>query len=163
MPAESIYYAGDYEGVLHTLLEKYKYEYQRDAAKSIAVLMESAYYGPLDNAVICPVPSAPARVRERGFDHTKLLAEEISNLLELKSVNVLGRTTNKRQVGSTRDARLKQMKNEYTINKPQLIKDKNVIIIDDVLTTGSSIRAAAKLLKKSGAKSVRALIFAKQV
>lgn len=151
-----------YEGIYEQLIKSLKFDAKRQAARPIAGLMAEML--PVDgDSVLCPLPTAPARIRARGFDHTKLITKYLSDYSGLQRKEYLSRKSNTRQLGSTRSQRLKQMENEFFVKSGQQIADKNILLVDDVVTTGASLSAAAKELKRAGAKRVTAIVFAQKI
>ena len=155
-----VYVAVPYSGLGERLVHELKYEMKRDAGEAIALQLKGIIGSSLENknAVLCPVPTAPKRVRERGFDHSVIIAKELSRLLHVQAVRALKRVTNSRQVGATRAERMKQMEYAFSVSKKH-IQDKDVYLIDDVFTTGATLIAASKVLREAGARSVSAIVF----
>lgn len=150
------------DGLEERLLHSYKFDLQRQGCTPISKLMSQMLIVS-DFDVLTWVPTAPARIRMRGFDHARLLAEQLSrNQGKLRAKPLLLRQTNVRQLGSTRQERIRQMEGEFVPMNANL-KGKRVLIIDDVMTTGASLAAAAKALKKMGAKEVHGLVYAQKL
>jgi ComF family protein len=152
-----------YEGVAAQLIKSLKFETKRQASEPIAHMMVDMLPAGFDEYLVCPLPTASARVRERGFDHAKLIARNFSMQTGLQRAHILGRRTNIRQLGATRSQRLIQMADEFFVQEPSKVSGRSILLIDDVVTTGASISAAAKVLKKAGAKRVVALVFAQKL
>lgn len=110
--------------------------------------------------IVLHAPTAPKRVRQRGFDHAKIMAKHFAKQRQLAFCDVLLRSGHKRQVGATRKERITQTRGAYRVTHKNAIKGKDVLLIDDVLTTGATLSEIAKVLKKAGAKSVSAAVFA---
>ena len=162
LKVDNVYVATSYEGIYERLIRALKYDVKRQAASPVANLMNEAIDSELDG-VLCPVPTAPARIRERGFDHTKLISQYLSKYSGIHQTQLLGRKTNVRQVGSSKTERIEHMENEFYAKSPESIKGKNIILVDDVITTGASLSGAANKLINAGAKSVRAIVFAQKI
>jgi ComF family protein len=113
----------------------------------------------IDVDVVVPVPTAPVRVRQRGFDHTALLAKEFARCRSLPYSVPLRRVGKTRQVGTNRKLRQEQLKNAYTLTNIEAIKNKKVLVIDDVTTTGATLSEVARVLRRNGAKLVDGLVF----
>lgn len=113
--------------------------------------------------LIVPVPTATARVRERGFAHSELLAKIIAAELKTEYLQTLCRLDQTRQLGARREDRLIQLSNSFAVRHPRRVLNRKILLIDDVLTTGGTLIAASKTLKAAGAKQVDALIFAKRL
>lgn len=165
-----VWVATDYIGLATALVKAYKFGHSRFAASELADSMLSTiklfnYSEELDklNYLITPVPTATSRVRERSFDHADLLAATVAKHLNLDHFRVLGRLDQHRQVGSKRSLRLKQSQASYAALRPDKIKGRNILIIDDVITTGATLKAVTKVLRQAGAKRVDALVFAKSI
>jgi ComF family protein len=166
----SIWVSTDYNGVAKELVQKYKFRHQRFAASSLADLMAETFWSLNSIAeitstsyLVVPVPTASSRVRQRGFDHAALLAEHIAKKLNLPWSNVLGRFGQSRQVGTKRDERLKQAEGNYFARKPEIISGRNILLVDDVITTGATIYATSRILRQAGASHVDAIVFAKRM
>lgn len=122
--------------------------------------------GPVPAAMdylVVPVPTATARIRERGFDHTDLLAKRVAMISGLREIKALRRLDQTRQLGSKREDRLTQLTGSFAVKNPLGIHGRKILLIDDVITTGGTLIAAAKALRAAGAKSVDALVFAKRL
>lgn len=136
-----------------------KFKSKRHSATPIArCMVDTLPYYP-STTIVVNVPTSPSRVRQRGFDHTQQLAKQVARQKKLTYQNVLAKTDNTRQVGSTKKQREEQAKHAYRIKKHTFSK-KNILLIDDVVTTGATISELTKLLKKAGAKSVDVAAFA---
>ena len=113
--------------------------------------------------LVVPIPTATKRVRERGFDHSALLAKKIAQELRLEYRSVLARLGQTRQVGAKRSDRLKQMDSKFRVKRSASVLGRKILLIDDVVTTGSTLNAVSKTLRDAGATRVDALIFAKRL
>jgi len=106
---------------------------------------------------IVPVPLHPARQRERGFNQAGLLADWISAHLSVRSRPVLERihfTTT--QTAFDRTERIQNLRGAFRLRKKADVRKWRVLLIDDVLTTGSTLSECARTLKQAGAQSVYA-------
>jgi ComF family protein len=160
-PLKRVYVSTTYNENIKRLIHKMKLASAREATSVIAkCLDELAPY--FDNLIVCYVPTAPAHVRLRGFNHTRLIAKEFAQIRGYKTLELLSRTDSAKQVGRTRQERLSQLKGVFAIEEKPKPKQ-TVLLIDDVTTTGATINEAAKTLKKSGIKNVEALIFAQTI
>lgn len=114
----------------------------------------------LSDAIIVPVPTATRRVRQRGYDQAKLLASELSRLTGLANHDCLARQGQSHQHGLSRHQRLGRLAGSFRVVKPQLVEGRNVILVDDVVTTGATLEAAAEALTACGAAWIAATAFA---
>ncbi|MFQ5646949.1 MAG: phosphoribosyltransferase family protein [bacterium] len=102
---------------------------------------------------IIPVPLHPARLRERGFNQSVILARAISRRFDLPLLsNLVKKTGNVHsQVGLSRSERKRMIKGSFAVAKGESVKNGRFLVVDDVLTTGATSSEICKVLKKSGA------------
>ena len=107
--------------------------------------------------VIVPVPLHPTRQRERGFNQASLLAELLSAQSSIPAKPVLERTRyTTTQTALDRAERMENLHNAFRLRKNADVRGLRVLLIDDVLTTGSTLSECARVLKRAGAISVHA-------
>ncbi|WP_172971102.1 ComF family protein [Bacillus sp. THAF10] len=129
------------------------FKYRGDAAlaeifeKSLCEVYQKYYKK--DFPVVVPVPLATDRLYTRGFNQALLLAE----LLNMKTEEVLGRTESTKQSKKGRYERLHQ-ENPFFVTKSV---EKNILLVDDLYTTGTTLRLAAEVLREAGAERVASL------
>jgi ComF family protein len=160
---------GPRHGALEQLCDDYKFQSERGLAWVLALWLAAAL--PVDELrqagfVLCPVPTAPAHKRERGFDHTKLLAQHLSKITKLPMNSLLWRTNNITQHElPTAAARRQAVKNAFALDKKSLKKPipPKILLIDDIRTTGATLAACEKALRAAGAKEVRQAVVCYQV
>lgn len=116
--------------------------------------------------LIVPVPLSKKRFLERGFNQAAVLARIVAKasgiaLDEHSLVRVVH--TPMHRVAMDKKARDLTVKNAFAITRPNIINGKNILLIDDVLTSGSTVSHCAKVLKKNGAGSVNVLTLARAV
>ncbi len=117
--------------------------------------------------IIIPIPLHKLKERKRGFNQTNLLAKEIIKYFPLKYNNqILIRIKNNLPQAQikNRQERFKNSKDIFDINKNylKLIENKNIILLDDVYTTGATLHSAANILKQNKANKIVALCLAKE-
>lgn len=161
-PLKQVWIATNYEGTAQMLVKRYKFDRARSAVEILAESMDNSLPLLPRDTLVVPVPTATTRIRLRGYDHAALLARSISKRRGLHWERLVTRLSQSRQVGATRKQRQEQLKNAFLVTKPELIKDQNILIIDDVTTTGATLEAMAKVLKQAGAKTINALVFAQR-
>jgi ComF family protein len=152
------------------LLRIYKFGHQRAAAEPIAQLMVNtamSFNDPAQlrkkNYLVVPVSTATSRIRERSFGHSELLARKISLKLQADQANVLRRFGQARQLGAKRQDRLLQLDGSFAVRSSGKVSGRNILLIDDVVTTGGTLLAVTKVLRAAGARQVDALLFAKRL
>lgn len=113
--------------------------------------------------IIIPVPLHRRRERHRGFNQARLLADYLANSLDLKVVAdlLIRKKFTYPQMKLDRADRQKNIKNAFGVNFP--IIGKKVILVDDVMTSGSTLEECAKILKQNGAKEVWGAVVARGV
>jgi ComF family protein len=106
---------------------------------------------------IVPVPLHPARKRERGFNQAELLARALSRATSIRLRSALQRTRyTTTQTQFDRAERMENLKGAFRLRRGSNVQDLRVLLVDDVLTTGSTLSECASVLKKGGALSVHA-------
>ena len=117
--------------------------------------------GSNDYDVVLAVPSATSRTRRRGYESAGLIAKRCAKQLKIPYANVLGRHGQHTQLGASRKQRLQQLQKDYYVLNERRVLGKKVLLIDDVATTGATLRACSKVLNDAGAKRVEAAVFAR--
>jgi ComF family protein len=159
-----VFVVGERTKTLKRLVGNYKYFSRRESAGAMAGLLSDTLPDELPkNLVIVPLPTIPGHVRERGFDHMKLVARQLSRLRGLScDLGLLCRTDNVSQHSASSRQRQKQAAQAFRINSHRPISAR-ILLIDDIYTTGATTIMAAKLLKKHGAKEIWLGIVARQI
>lgn len=115
-----------------------------------------------DNLVVVPIPLHINKFKKRGFNQSELLARAISRRFNLEGGLALSRIRETQtQVGLSRGDRQKNLDGAIICSDPELIIGRNILLIDDVVTTGSTINECAKVLKSAGAKKIYAVAVAR--
>jgi ComF family protein len=117
-----------------------------------------------DATRIIPVPLSEKRFKERGFNQASVLAEVLAKKTNLKiDESSLVRTihTEKHRAGMDRKARGESVKNVFAVSRPRLVCGENILLVDDVLTSGATVSNCAEVLKKSGAVKIYVLTLAR--
>ena len=150
--ARSVYV---YEGVVLESIHRFKYSGKVILAGPLGHLLAGAARGlPARPDVVVPVPLHPGRLRSRGFNQSLLLARRVSGLIGVRLDYLsLKRTRPTRpQVNLNSRERRENVKGAFEVKKPDAFKGKKVLLVDDVLTTGSTVRECARVAKGSGAE-----------
>lgn len=115
--------------------------------------------------ILVPVPVHASRLRERKFNQSALLCRELSKLTQIPTDYTILQKCKKTkpQIECSGVARTRNVKNAFCVSDSERLKNKRIVLIDDVMTTGSTLRECAKVLLKSGAKSVDALTVARVI
>ncbi len=150
---------GHYDTVLRQLIHHFKYQKQLGVLSDINGLLEkyfSEYKKEYMNFTVSPIPLHFNKMRERGFDQAFLLARQVAGVLgaPLESALLRRITATSAQATKTKTERAQNIKGAFEINRPERVAGKNVLLVDDVFTTGATANEAAKILKKAGADKV---------
>lgn len=109
---------------------------------------------------VVPVPPRPGKIKKKGWDQIDELCFYLKNIYGVKVYKVLERLSKKQQKKLSRDERLQLIKKGYVLKNNKKIKSflqnipEKIVLIDDVMTTGSTIEACAEALKTAGVKTV---------
>lgn len=145
---------------LKKLLETYKFSAAKETSGVCAELLDAQLPVLPPDCVIIPVPTASAHRRVRGFGHMELVARRLAKRRELPSLLVLQRTDNETQHFKSRKERLQlSAKSFRTATAPP----ETILLVDDIYTTGATLRACAQVLRSHGAKQVFVASIARQV
>lgn len=114
--------------------------------------------------MISCIPLSKKRLHDRGYNQAELLAREISKAVDVKFVPTLKKIKNNTAQSTIRDAKLraKNVVGVYTVTDPEMVKGKYILLVDDVVTTGSTVSECARMLKKAGAKAVYCITLARR-
>jgi len=155
-----------YTGIIKNLIHEFKYAGRDYLGKYFGSLMNtfiSDYNLPIQYLdYIIPVPLHKSRLREREFNQAQILGLRVAEEFDKKIlVDALMRNkATKTQTELTSEERRQNLEDSFLVTKPELIKDTNLLLIDDVLTTAATSNEAAKCLKNAGAKTVILLTLA---
>lgn len=158
-----VWWLSSYKGVFKKLIHAMKFQRRRAYAREFGVMLaDTIPYLPEDTIVVS-IPTASSRIRTRGYDQAALIAQSFARARNLQYLNALIRTSQVDQIGKNRSSRIKQMASATELSTTVLVKGRSILLVDDVLTTGASIEAAAKLLRKNGAKHVDGVVVARHL
>jgi len=154
------------DGVVRELIHRFKYSGHYYLRRLLAEFLLEAIRDeriaskPVDAFV--PVPLHPARRRERGFNQAAALAEVISRQTAIPVLDCIERRSyTKTQTQFDRSERKRNLRNAFALRKNNVVVGKNLVLLDDVLTTGSTLHECALVLREGGVESVRAITVAR--
>lgn len=147
-----------YEDDVRESLLRYKFHGATGYAKAYAPLIADCIREHLDQEydLITWVPLSRKRLRRRGYDQAQLLAEAVATELDTMAVGTLKKIRNtaaQSQTGSA-EKRRANISGAYRVMNPALVADKRVLLIDDIVTTGSTLSECARTLGLAGAERV---------
>lgn len=150
-----------YDDIGKELIRRFKFEGDQEAGRLCARYMAELVAAE-DFDVVTAAPTTPARRRQRGYDQAVLLAREVARRLAVPYAPGLVRVKHVHQIGQGREQRLAQAEGLYVAVNAREFTFKRVLLIDDVTTTGATLRAAADTLLGTGAAEVVCLAFARE-
>jgi ComF family protein len=156
----AVYVAASYQGVVKDAVWKLKFEGAQAAAQDMAAAM-ARLIAPNEGMVIVHAPTATSHIRRRGYDQARLLARALARQTGQPYLPCLVRVGQQRQVGASRKQRFEQLTGAFRVAAGYNVTGQTILLVDDVLTTGATLEAAAVVLKKAGAARVEAVVFAR--
>jgi len=163
---------GIYVGNLRKMTLQLKFHGQEYLGYRLGALLARAWEAlpEPDSAIVAPVPLHPSRRRQRGFNQAELLARGLVRKLRKEgrlggSRLVAGSLRRIRetlpQVGLSVSARRENVSGVFSVGRPEQVRNRTVVLVDDVMTTGATLSACAAVLKRAGASRVLALSLAR--
>lgn len=152
-----------YDGALRRLLHLFKYEQLRPAAGVLgSKLAEAITRREISDSrpvLLVPVPLHRSKRRQRGFNQSELLARMALRHLDRSSFalhagNLRRVRATVSQTGLTRHQRRENVRGAFVVTAPERVRDRCVVVIDDVYTTGTTLNECARVLRAAGAKQV---------
>lgn len=149
-----------YTGIIKKLIHEFKYNGKEYLKKPLGSMMNAfiqEYRLPIEHLdFIVAVPLHKSRQREREFNQAQLLGQQVAGEFKKDLLNdiLIRSKPTKTQTELTQEERRRNVEGSFLVSKPDLIKGANLLLIDDVLTTGATSSQAAKSLKNAGARMV---------
>jgi ComF family protein len=147
--------------VLEKLINAYKFENAIAAHRFLGDLLLARLPDLPANVVIVPVPTINSHIRQRGYDHMRLIAKYVARRRGVRSASLLRRRTTTRQRDASRADRERQATEAYIV-AGRIDPAVPYLIIDDVATTGATLRHAARVLREAGAETIWVAAVARQ-
>lgn len=166
-----LYFALPYQKpLIKKLIQSFKYEpLIKELAETLSSLIINHFQliekSPNDFSqfLLIPIPLDKKRLKWRGFNQAEEIGKGIAKFLNIPILNnVLIKTkTTLPQVELSEQERKENIKGVFFCQKPELIKGKKILLVDDVYTTGSTLEEAAQVLKEAGAKEIIGIVVAR--
>lgn len=155
-----------YEGIIRNKIVEYKFEDKGYLYKMFAKIILSDkktcnFIKKYD--VIIPVPISKKRKKKRGYNQSELVANELAQKLnqDIWTDIIIKKKDNKPQSELNKLERIKNVEDIYEINKPIEVKNKKVLLLDDIYTTGSTVNEIARKLKQNQTQEIGVITLAK--
>lgn len=165
-PHPFIYAPHDYSDInVQKIIKLFKYQHARVLAHSLAEILaldEKVKRALNQSMLLVPIPTTKKSERVRGYNQTLILAKALLThfpLLTLETTVLYKKGIEQTKV-KTREERIKNSKGSFFIKDKGVVKGKNILLLDDITTTGSTFIEARRVLKRAGAKEVLCLAFA---
>jgi len=161
LPYQRAWCVGERSGVLKRAIGEFKFYHKRATYKDLADMMCDILPELPPETVIVYVPTVASHIRVRGFDHVRLLAERIAKSKGVKVSKIIKRKASTTQRNADRETRDKQAKRAFAVEE-RLSPTIPYLLIDDVVTTGSTLLHSARELRSAGAEQIWVLALAYQ-
>jgi ComF family protein len=152
---------GPYEGALRELVHLFKYQGIKPAGKLLGKLLhQSAKTMALpESLIVVPVPLWPGKRQARGFNQAEAIAHtfmsfEHSSSIQLEATVLVRTRDTASQIGLTRHQRRANVRGAFAVVQKDKVKGRSVLVVDDVMTTGTTAGECARVLRRAGAKEV---------
>lgn len=157
-----------YESVLHDVIHAFKYKGKTATGEILGKMMADHVYPDFsiaDYTLMVPVPLHPKRLRERGFNQAVILAREIAKRfsISLDYLTLRRRVFTEPQVSLGKERRTANVKGAFAVKNGKKVEGQKIILVDDVYTTGSTVKECAGALMQHGAAEVAVLTLARAV
>ncbi len=160
-PFKKVYVSLHYEGLWAAALRRLKFHKAFWLVSPIIKVWKEALKGPIPQGdVVVPIPLHVKRLRQRGFNQSRLLAQELYGKKVVKDLLVRVRYTSSQSKLGVRE-RLANVRKAFAPHPQALIQGKKIILFDDVMTSGATVKEAAKVLKKAGAREIVVVVMAR--
>ncbi len=156
---------GSYEGALRDLIHLLKYEQVRPAANvlgrmlaEVVAELAEGFSGRLP--LVVPVPLHASKLRQRGFNQSELIARAAAKLkpaastLQIDTTALLRQRATESQTGLTPHQRRENIRGAFVLARPQEVAGRDVLLVDDVFTTGTTVSECVRVLRRGGAERV---------
>lgn len=173
-----LYCALSYQNhLVKKLIQKFKYQpHIKELSKNLSSLITTHFLllslgfnnntikKKFSKSILMPVPISKKKLKQRGFNQTEEIGKELAKFLKIPLINknlikikeIMPQTELKKQ------EREKNIKEAFSLKNKKEIKDKKILLIDDVYTTGSTMEECARILKEAGAEEVWGIVIARE-
>ena len=157
---------GTYDSVLKRLIHFFKYRKQPGVIQEIKPLLKSHFQNDAqvyEGFHVVSVPLHFNKLKERGFDQSFILAQAVAEVLNLPVLvrPILRIRETPPQAKQSRTERAKNVRGAFQVKQPEQVKGQDILLVDDVMTTGSTVNEVARVLKRAGTHRVHVFTLAR--
>jgi len=153
LPYKKAWVVGERRDTLQRLISSFKFQNAKEGAAVLATLLDERLPHLPENTVVVPIPTIAPHVRQRGYDHTRLIAKQFAKRRHLDWEPLIQRKDKSIQKNAGRLLRKRQATKAFYI-KGAVDPRTHYLVVDDVITTGATLEYASQLLKDAGATSI---------
>jgi ComF family protein len=152
---------GAYDGVLRELIHLFKYNRIRPAGRVLGDFLNQSLAGAdlPDSLLLIPVPLWRNKRQARGFNQAEAIAKAFVSLkpsgsIQLDTASLVRTRETASQTGLSRHQRRTNVRGAFAVTRPEKIRGRSILLVDDVMTTGTTVNECSRVLLRAGAKEV---------
>lgn len=161
-PVRQIYCLLLRQGAVLQAIDALKFERKRAVINDLVDITDALLPQLLANSVLVPIPTTPRNTRIRGYDHMKLICRQLGRVRRIPVEQVLQRRNNVTQHFATSAKQRRLQAKEFFRVVGDIDPAKQYCLVDDIFTTGATVREAAHCLRQAGATSVTVIVLTRQ-
>lgn len=150
----------EYRGEVRELIYQYKFQDRRRVGRVLGYLLGRTYEKQFGRLPAVPVPGNTRGVRRRGWDPMRQVASVMAALFDIQVLDLLRRGASREQKGLSFDDRLANLQGAIRLRRPAPRVPEELVLIDDIFTTGATASECARLLQERGARKVEVFALA---
>lgn len=162
LPYQRLWCVARREGALGHIIDDFKFRRLREAHKALAELIDRRLPNLPQDVVVVAVPTAPKNIRIRGYDHMKLVAKALAKRRGWQLIEPIRRKSNQTQHFAKSAKQRRSQAKEFFEVRRQVNPEPTYLLIDDIFTTGATLKAATDCLKQAGAETIWTAVIARQ-
>lgn len=163
---EELLYVFKYEGIIRKMLLNYKFQDKSYLYKTFVnfLLNNKKFFNIIKSYdTIVPVPISKQRYKQRGYNQCELLGREIANIVDIQYENncIFKQKNIIEQSKLNKEERIRNIQGAYHLKNGKKLKNKNVLVLDDIYTTGSTVNECCKIINEAKPNKIGVLTIAK--